>query len=212
MPEAAIIGKVLGPGTGRVFLRSLGQREIPRTTGDCPGFLPKKMGLAGDRPNYGHPAKPGRTTMGLSGDCPNFRPTTMGLSGDCPNFRPTTMGLSPLSLGRRTPWTAANTIRPREKRLACARGEAAGDVAGIEGKFREFLEAANAPGTLDARTKRRIAIALSVLARCEPCLKSHLKKAREMGLSQEEIDEAAWLGVSFGGSPAMTFYNRTRKG
>ncbi len=32
-----------------------------------------------------------------------------------------------------------------------------------------------------------------------------------MGFSQEEIDEAAWLGVAFGGSPAMVFYNRLRK-
>ncbi len=34
--------------------------------------------------------------------------------------------------------------------------------------FHAFLEAANAPGTLDARTKRAMAIALSVLARCAP--------------------------------------------
>lgn len=86
-----------------------------------------------------------------------------------------------------------------------------GAVAGIERKYREFLEAANAPGALDAKTKRAIAIALSVLARCEPCVKSHIKKARDMGFSQEEIDEAAWLGTSFGGSPAMVFYNQVRK-
>ncbi len=91
-------------------------------------------------------------------------------------------------------------------------GQTVSDVSGIERKYREFLEAANAPAALDAKTKRSIAIALSVLARCEPCLKSHLKKAREMGLSQEEIDEAAWLGISFGGSPAMVLYNQMRKG
>ena len=40
---------------------------------------------------------------------------------------------------------------------------------------------------------------------------SHLKKARAMGFSQEEIDEAAWMGIGFGGSPTMVFYNRLRK-
>jgi AhpD family alkylhydroperoxidase len=70
----------------------------------------------------------------------------------------------------------------------------------------EFLKSAAAPGALDARTKRAIAIALSVLARCEPCAKIHIQKARDAGFSQEEIDEAAWLAISFGGSTAMMFY------
>ena len=38
-------------------------------------------------------------------------------------------------------------------------------------------------------------------------MKSHVKKAREMGFSQEEIDEAAWMAIAFGGSPTMVFYN-----
>ena len=84
-------------------------------------------------------------------------------------------------------------------------------IAVVERKFQEFLHAAAAPGALDGKTKRAIAIALSVLARCEPCVKSHMKKARDMGFSQEEIDEAAWMGISFGGSPAMVFYNGVRK-
>jgi AhpD family alkylhydroperoxidase len=55
-----------------------------------------------------------------------------------------------------------------------------------------------------------MSIALSVAMRCEPCLKMHLKKAKEKGFTQEEIDEAAWMGVSFGGSPAMAFYEQWR--
>jgi AhpD family alkylhydroperoxidase len=86
-------------------------------------------------------------------------------------------------------------------------------AAGLEtqAKYHEFLKSANAPGALDARTKQAIAIALSVLARCEPCVKIHIKKAVEMGFSQEEIDEAAWMAVAFGGSPAMMFCNEAKK-
>ena len=84
----------------------------------------------------------------------------------------------------------------------------AGGTAQTERKFQEFLESAASPGALDGKTKRAIAIALSVLAKCEPCVKSNVKKARDMGFSQEEIDEAAWLGIAFGGSPAMAFYKR----
>ena len=88
---------------------------------------------------------------------------------------------------------------------------ASGGASEIEAKFHEFLKSAGAPGALDARTKRAIAIALSVLARCEPCVKSHIKKAREMGFSQEEIDEAAWIAISFGGSPTMMFYKGVKR-
>jgi len=76
----------------------------------------------------------------------------------------------------------------------------------MQAKYHEFLKSANAPGTLDARTKRAVAIALSVLARCEPCVKIHIKKAAETGFSQDEIDEAAWMAIAFGGSPTMMFY------
>jgi len=86
-----------------------------------------------------------------------------------------------------------------------------GVAEAAEQKFQAFLQAANQPGALNGKTKRAIAIALSVMARCEPCVKSHIKKAREMGLTQEEIDEAAWEAIAFGGSPAMVFYNGLRK-
>ncbi len=89
---------------------------------------------------------------------------------------------------------------------AAADGTGAG-IAAIQAKFQEFLKAANAPGALDAATRQAIAIALSVLARCEPCTKAHVAKARKMGFSQDEIDEAAWMAIAFGGSPAMVFYN-----
>ncbi len=88
---------------------------------------------------------------------------------------------------------------------------AAGGSEELPGKFQAFLAAANAPGRLGARTKRAMAVALSVLARCGPCVKYHVGKAREEGFTAEEIDEAAWMGVAFGGSPAMMFYNETKK-
>jgi AhpD family alkylhydroperoxidase len=86
-----------------------------------------------------------------------------------------------------------------------------GEASNIQLKFQEFLKAAATPGALDARTKRAISIALSVLAKCEPCAKIHIKKARDAGFTQEEIDEAAWLAVSFGGCGAMMFYNGVRE-
>jgi AhpD family alkylhydroperoxidase len=80
----------------------------------------------------------------------------------------------------------------------------------IKAAFKQFLGVANAPRGLDAYTKQAMAIALSVALRCEPCLKMHLKNARSKGFSEAEIDEAAWMGISFAGSPAMVFYEQLK--
>ena len=83
-------------------------------------------------------------------------------------------------------------------------------AAAAKGMFQDFMRQAGAPGALDAATKQAVAIALSVYARCEPCVKAQVRKARKMGFSQEEIDEAAWMGIAFGGSPVMMFYEGVR--
>jgi AhpD family alkylhydroperoxidase len=85
------------------------------------------------------------------------------------------------------------------------------DIAQIKAKFKDFLGAASSPHGLDAYTKQAIAIALSVATRCEPCLKMHLKNAKKKGFTQDEIDEAAWMGISFGGSPTMVFYEQNKE-
>ena len=95
----------------------------------------------------------------------------------------------------------------------CAEGAAARPAAGASGaeataaRFLSFMHSANGPGALDAPTKRVLAIALSVLSRCEPCARLHIAKAREMGISQQEIDEAAWMAIAFGGGPSKMFYD-----
>jgi selenide, water dikinase len=149
MADAAIVGRVLEEGPGRVFLRTDRRRSIPA------------------------PRQP------ITQETSNTMSNTNCCQADH-------------GAGHQT-------------------ADEAGVVAATQRKFQEFLQAAGAPGALDGKTKQAIAIALSVLARCEPCVKNHLKKARDMGFTQEEIDEAAWMGIGFGGSPAMVFYNTLRK-
>lgn len=72
--------------------------------------------------------------------------------------------------------------------------------------FRDFMKEANNPGLIDARNKKLMAVALSIAQRCHPCLKIHLQGARKMGLTKQEIDEAASLAIAFGGCTAMMFY------
>jgi selenide, water dikinase len=173
--EAAAIGKVVGTGKGRVFLRTDGRRPIP-----SPSNLERK----------GTEVVVGENSQVLKALSPQPPPS--------PSFhddqQPATREANPM------PCCDPNHQSNPSPSVV------PGGAAAAQRKFQEFLQAASAPGALDAKTKQAIAIALSVLARCEPCVKSHVKKARTMGFSQEEIDEAAWLGIAFGGSPAMVFY------
>jgi selenide,water dikinase len=164
-PDAGVVGRVIGDGSGRIVVRGEGRRTLP----------PPRPA-----PQPPRPASPGQGS--LTG--PSFEEARQMSVSCCGGDR------------------EAEGVAPSAKPTVIASQQ----------KFHDFLKSANAPGALDARTKRAVAIALSVLARCEPCVKSHVKKAREEGFSQEEIDEAAWMAVSFGGSPTMMFYNETKKG
>lgn len=163
--EAAVIGRVIGDGTGRIFVRSEGRRTLPPPSqvGPSPRTVQRarEAGFAG--PTFDEARQMNASCCGGQGEAGNRT------SGEKPA------------------------------------------VVETQQKYHDFLKSANAPGALDARTKRAVAIALSVLARCEPCVKSHVKKAREEGFSQAEIDEAGWMAISFGGSPTMMFFNETKK-
>lgn len=162
--EAAIVGRVLGPGRGKVFVRHSGRRVFP----------------------VGSPKRKTQQPAAASSYPTQETEKENDMGGCC----------------------EAHGAAPREPNESSG-GESV--VAAAQKKFQEFIQAATAPGALDARTKQAISVALSVLARCEPCIKHHVKKAEQMGLSAAEIDEAAWMAIAFGGSPVMAFYNAARK-
>ncbi len=91
----------------------------------------------------------------------------------------------------------------------CASG-ASGTASDAMPKFSEFTKAATADSVIPLRTKELIMIALSIVSKCEPCVKIHLGKARTMGISEPEIAEAVALAVMFGGAPAMMFYDSVK--
>ncbi|MHC4122122.1 MAG: selenide, water dikinase SelD [Planctomycetota bacterium] len=107
---------------------------------------------------------------------------------------------------------SAKEISKEDEPVCCADGHTDNQVdemtgiKAVQANFDSFLASVGKPGGLDAYTKQTINIALSVLSRCQPCIKAHINKAKKMGFSPEEIDEAAWMGIAFGGSPVMMFY------
>ena len=86
-----------------------------------------------------------------------------------------------------------------------------GDVESTAGKtaqaFGAMMKNSAVTGALDAKTKELINYALVILSRCEPCLEAHHAKAIEMGLTNEQLQEAMWLAVAMGGAPVKLFYD-----
>ena len=73
--------------------------------------------------------------------------------------------------------------------------------------FGDLIASVSASGKIDMRTKELILFALVVLQRCEDCLDMHYEKALGMGITAEELDEAAWCAIAIGGAPVKMTYH-----
>ena len=71
-----------------------------------------------------------------------------------------------------------------------------------------FSSLNNVEGALSPRHKELTAIALSICARCEWCLATHVKRALELGATNQEIIEASWMAVMMGGGPSLMYAQR----
>jgi AhpD family alkylhydroperoxidase len=71
--------------------------------------------------------------------------------------------------------------------------------------FNELGQAATAPGALDATTKELIALALSVAARCDPCIGFHAKALARLGATRQQVDETLGVTTYMGGGPSLMY-------
>lgn len=89
-----------------------------------------------------------------------------------------------------------------------ARPSAAGDTPRA---FGAFMRSTQAAGALDEKTKELILLSLVIQSRCRGCFAAHYRRARELGITQAEMDEAAWCAVAMGGAPVKVFYEECRE-
>lgn len=71
--------------------------------------------------------------------------------------------------------------------------------------FSALAQAATQPGALDAKTKELIAMALSVAARCDPCLGYHAEALVKLGATRAEFEEMLGMCIYMGGGPALMY-------
>ncbi|HSV77388.1 MAG TPA: carboxymuconolactone decarboxylase family protein [Bacteroidales bacterium] len=63
-------------------------------------------------------------------------------------------------------------------------------------------------GALPTRTKEMIGLAASMVLRCDDCVKYHLQKCHELGVSQEEIFEVFAISNIVGGTIVIPHLRR----
>lgn len=67
---------------------------------------------------------------------------------------------------------------------------------------------AYAEGALDVKTKEIVGLACSMVLRCDDCIKYHLGKCHELGLTDAEIYEAFSIANLIGGSIVIPHLRR----
>ena len=71
--------------------------------------------------------------------------------------------------------------------------------------FGEFHHASFADGALDVKTKELIALAISVIERCDGCIASHSEGAARAGATRQEAAEAIGVSLLMGGGPSTIY-------
>jgi AhpD family alkylhydroperoxidase len=87
---------------------------------------------------------------------------------------------------------------------------ASSSAAEAQKAFGAMMRTVQAGGALSEKAKELILFSLVVYSRCEPCFETHWRKARDMGFTELELDEAAWCAIAMGGAPVRMFYQEAK--
>jgi len=71
--------------------------------------------------------------------------------------------------------------------------------------FSAMAAAATCAGTLDAKTKELIALAIAVAIRCDGCVAFHAKAALEKGATRDELMETMGMALYMGAGPSLMY-------
>lgn len=71
--------------------------------------------------------------------------------------------------------------------------------------FLELEEKAFGDGALNKKTKELMALSISIVTKCEPCMEWHLDQALQAGAKDEEIYETIDVAIEMGGGQAGAY-------
>ena len=71
--------------------------------------------------------------------------------------------------------------------------------------FLELEKKAFNEGSLSRKNKELMALAISIVTKCEPCIEWHVQQADIAGASDEEVYETIDVAIEMGGGPAAAY-------
>jgi len=71
--------------------------------------------------------------------------------------------------------------------------------------FLALQEKAFSDGALAKKMKELMALSISIVTKCEPCMEWHLNQAMQAGATDEEIFETIDVAIEMGGGPAGAY-------
>lgn len=77
--------------------------------------------------------------------------------------------------------------------------------------FAQLAQAAMAEGTISAKHKELIALAIGITQHCSGCIGFHVKALQKLGATREECEEMLSVCVYMGGGPALMYAAETLK-
>ncbi|MGO8925388.1 MAG: selenide, water dikinase SelD [Limisphaerales bacterium] len=115
-------------------------------------------------------------------------------------------------VGTRTPSTMNSSSPSDPHQPGCcadifeAKPGSTSSAAETQKAFGALMRSVQTAGVLSEKAKELILFSLVLQTRCHPCFDTHYQKARELGITQAELDEAAWCAIAMGGAPVRLFY------
>jgi len=71
--------------------------------------------------------------------------------------------------------------------------------------FLEVEKHAFSEGSLSKKVKELMALSISIVTKCEPCMEWHVQQAYLAGATDQEIFEAIDVAIEMGGGPAAAY-------
>ena len=74
--------------------------------------------------------------------------------------------------------------------------------------YKPFLDLelkAFSDGALEKKTKELMALSISIVTKCEPCMEWHIQQVYLAGATDEEIYETIDVAIEMGGGPAAAY-------
>ena len=71
--------------------------------------------------------------------------------------------------------------------------------------FLELEEKAFSNGAIEKKTKELMALSISIVTKCEPCMEWHLDQALQAGATDEEVYETIDVAIEMGGGQAGAY-------